>query len=141
MLLFFVMAFSPAAPEGQINFALPVRPGVVPGEVVRAPAPAPKPQLRWDLTITIRARRDGVYDGDISALSVEDSLGRRTALDSVAALRMHLKKLRVARQNAGAVSIQGDGRLRVVHLLAVIDACKAAGFRDVRLHSPGDNGP
>jgi biopolymer transport protein ExbD len=142
LLAFFIFTYHPSDLEGQMDLSLPVE------AASRAERPEnvdPQAQanrnaaleLPADLTVIIRTQHDGVNDGLISALRVEDRSGS-TDIDNLEKLRAHLKEAHGKAENKEAIKIQGDGRLKWDGIVQVMDVCREAGFANISFVPPAD---
>src|SRR5262249_10964774 len=94
-----------------------------------------------DLTVIVTTQIDGVNDGKINALFVEDRTGK-TPIDydeKLADLTKYLKEQRDRAEQA-SIRVQGDGRLRWEAMVKVRDACRKAGYDNVGFVQPPDFG-
>jgi len=138
LLFFFIVNFSPADREGQIDVALPTD-RVAAGGVIVEP-PDDEPDIPVGLTIRVRTQRDGVHDGEISALSVRDLAGRNDPIEDLDGLRRRLARLRREDGNQQTVKVEADPALQVRQLAKVMDVCRQAGFKNVGVGGPADQG-
>jgi biopolymer transport protein ExbD len=132
LLFFFIVNFHPADLEGQVDASLPGK-----GDVVQGPAPGGDPAelaIPADLTVRVRARQDGV--AGISAISVRGLAGKDEPVADLTALRNALARRREDGLR-GPVRVEGEGSLPVRSVLAVLDACRQAGYDDVGLAVAG----
>ena len=135
LLFFFIVNFQPTPTtiEGQMAMALPV-------ENARGPAVGPgggDPLFPSDLTVNVRTQLNGVNDGAISALTIHNAQGKEQAVEGgLPGLKAQLAQMRAGLQEKNNVKVQGDGKLKVKNLLAVMDACKQAGFENVSMVPP-----
>ncbi|MBL8799045.1 MAG: biopolymer transporter ExbD [Planctomycetia bacterium] len=143
LLFFFVLTYSPSsAMEGKMDFNLPAS-----GDY-RARAPEDvnldKPSdtdlaLPAQLTVLIKTVRDGVNDGNISALVVKTTDGE-TALPNLESLenflRQKIKDEGVS--NKDDIKIEAESRLKYACVIDVMDACLKSGFTRVGFNPPPD---
>jgi biopolymer transport protein ExbD len=144
LLFFFITSFNPADQEGQIEMALP-------SEVIKAtdkpdPQAAPdKDPLDFpvDLTVKVRTQLDGVNDGEISALFIQNIEGKQEPIDGgLTGLRNYLTKRHQETQGPSKdnIKVQGDSKLKVKSLMRVMDECRKAGYKNVSMVPPEDFG-
>jgi biopolymer transport protein ExbD len=143
LLFFFVLTYSPsAAMEGKMEFSLPAS-----GDY-RARAPEDvnldKPSdtelaLPAQLTVLIKTVRDGVNDGNISALVVKSTDGE-TALPNLEALENFLrhKVKEEGLSNKDDIKIEAESKLKYACVIDVMDACLRSGFTRVGFNPPPD---
>jgi biopolymer transport protein ExbD len=142
LLAFFVLTFHPqSAVEGKVEFGLPADPQArntvpEPPAVPAEPDPAPDEETR--LTVVVRSLRDGVSDGNISALLVQSPEGEMAVRD-LDELRRSLQQRR-GDSNKGQVRIAAEGRLKYGCLMDVMDTCIQSGFANVGFTTPPDWG-
>jgi biopolymer transport protein ExbD len=137
LLFFFVVNFRgmPLSLEGQLPVALPQERAVAPGNA----GPAGPAEFPSDLTVKVRTQLDGANDGAISALTIQNAQGKEQAVEGgLPGLKAQLKQMRGGLKEKSNVKVQGDCRLKVKNLMAVMDACKAAGFENVSMVPPED---
>jgi len=144
LLFFFIVNFSPADQEGQIDMALPSE------DITQAHKPedakpdvAPDKNLLEfpsDFTVKVRTQLDGTNDGDISALSVRNIEGKEEPIPDtdLTRLRDYLAKKREDMPNKDNIKVQGDKKLKVRSLMKVMDVCRQAGFKNVSMVAPED---
>lgn len=140
LLAFFILTFSPmSAVEGQLQFALPANGG---GRLERQELPPEPPtnepgDLTAPLTVVVRTVRDGLHDGNISALSLQ-TLEGEIAVPNLDALRAALEAKRG--ESAGQLKIAAESRLKYACLIDVMDTCLKSGFQNVGFATPPDLG-
>jgi biopolymer transport protein ExbD len=86
-----------------------------------------------DLTVVIEAGGGG----DVSKLLVKDKAASH-AVDDPKGLQAKLKEMRGDLVNKANIKIEAEGRLKYARLVAVMDACLAAGFTQVGFAPPPD---
>jgi biopolymer transport protein ExbD len=86
--------------------------------------------------VKVRTAQDGVNDGEISAISVRNGAGKEEPVDGLDGLRRHLVLLREVSDNKDDVRVEAEGTLRVRNLTKVMDACRQAGFKNVKMTGP-----
>jgi biopolymer transport protein ExbD len=95
------------------------------------------PESRPDLSVLVKASRDGINDGAISALIVQRSEGE-TPLSSLESLKEHVKEARPKLSNKELIRIIPEGALKYDEVVNVVEACVQSGFRAVVLAAPLD---
>ena len=95
-------------------------------------------ELPSDLTVIIRTQQDGVNNGIISALTLEQAAGQKPVND----LKGLAAELAEAKKTASndAIKIQGDGKLKWSAVVQVMDVCRKAGFNNISFVPPPDFG-
>jgi biopolymer transport protein ExbD len=94
-----------------------------------------------DLTVKVRTQFDaaGANDGAISALTITNAQAKEQSVEGgLDGLKAQLKQMRAGLTEKNNVKVQADAKLKVKHLMAVMDACKAAGFEHVSMVPPED---
>jgi biopolymer transport protein ExbD len=142
LLFFFIINFKPMPPEGVIATALPSEKVT---QNIKEKGPEKKeqtdtkePDFPSDLTVKVRTQ---LQSGDISHLAVLNNEGKEESVGSTLdALEAFLVKKRETLANKDAIKVQGDSALKVRNLIAVSDACRKAGFKDVSFVTPEDFG-
>lgn len=140
LLAFFILSFNPmSAIEGKLEFSLPANPGgrLEPLELPPEPPTEPPGALTAPLTLVVKTVRDGVNDGNISALVVQ-TLEGELAVPNLDALRVALQNKR--EESAGQIKIAAESRLKYACLIDVMDTCLKAGFQNVGFSAPPDLG-
>lgn len=150
LLFFFITLFDPSAAsrlvEGQMDLMLPKedKKGQASApEDVQPELPSDKedepPEIPADLTVIVTTQLDGVNDGNINSLAVEDRSGK-TNIDYDKKLTDLVKYLKEQREKSGNASIrvQGDSKLKWEAMVQVMDACRKAGFENVGFMQPPD---
>src|SRR5262245_27217512 len=95
LLFFFIINFHPAATtEGQIDLALPAGRDAQLGNPQEGIDPPPKDAFPADLTVEVRTQLDGVNDGDISALFVQNAQGGAVPVAGLDGLKRQLQAAR-----------------------------------------------
>ena len=137
LLAFFVLTFQAhSAMEGKVDFGLPPE-NSAPG-TGQAPAQEPGLDDNTKLTIVVRSLRDGINDGNISALLIQTPEGP-VAVRDLAELRQTLQQRR-GDGPGGEVRIAADCRLKYGVLMDVMDVCLQSGFGNVGFTTPPDLG-
>jgi biopolymer transport protein ExbD len=145
LLFFFIMSFNPADLEGQMDMSLPVDADKQAHDQkdVKQESKSdknPEPEFPSDLTVRVRTQLDGVNDGEISAIFVRNLEGKEEPVDGLPGLKRFLNNKRETLTNKEAIKLQGDGKLKVRSIMKVMDACRAAGFKNVSFVPPDDLG-
>jgi biopolymer transport protein ExbD len=149
LLAFFILIYRPSDLEGQMQLALPSMDAkAAPTKEKVDPKAAPQKESELDvpsdLTVIVKAQNDGVHNGDISELTVEDRAGPTTIRPATAeqtvtqALTKHLQRVRETVENKTAIKLQGDSKLKWDNVVQVMDACRKAGFENVSFVQPPD---
>lgn len=133
LLFFFIMHYKPSMMEGQMDMSLPAKVEAAAKDNNPNPVASDKPdeelKLPADLTIKVRAVKDGSpIHGTISQLAIQSRSGE-TVIPSLEALTEHLNKARDGLDNKDDVTIVGDSALRWSEVIRIMDACKKANFR------------
>lgn len=144
LLTFFIFTYHPAAIEGELSFSLPVLTNP------RGDVPDPGPLLPPDIdtseneqiNILLKAQRDGIHDGVLSAVLVQPAGGGETALAGLDELHQYLDKQRVtgALKTTGSIRLQSEGKLKYAFVIKAMDSCKQAGFVRIDFVPPPDLG-
>ena len=143
LLFFFVLTFQPAsAMEGKMDFSLPAA-GEAKAQRMEDVDPN-KPSdadlaLPAQITVLVKTIRDGVNDGNISALIVKSENGE-TAVPNLEALERFLKnKIEdAALSNKDDIKIEAESKLKYACVIDVMDACLRSGFKSVGFAPPPD---
>jgi biopolymer transport protein ExbD len=145
LLFFFIINFHPADLEGQMDMALP-------SEDVKAahnqkdqkeksaPDKEPIPEFPSDLTVEIRTQQDENSQGGISALFVRNLEGKKDLVNGLDGLKKYLEEKRATLAHKEAIKVMGDSKLRIKHVLKVMDVCRQAGFQNISFVPPEDFG-
>ena len=144
LLFFFIMNFNPADLEGQMDMSLP-------SEDVKAnkndkpdpnvaPPKTPEPEFPSDLTVQVRTQNAEGSEGGISAIFVKGIDGKEDPVNGLDGLKKYLEDKRATVTHKEAIKIRGDNKLRIKHLMKVMDICKAAGYTNTSLIPPEDLG-
>jgi biopolymer transport protein ExbD len=148
LLAFFVMTYHPSDLEGQMQLALPSA-STPAAHKQEQQDPTAKPEnnpvldLQSDLTVIAKTQNDGVNNGAISALTVEDTSGSSTIHvtgDQTIgdALTRYLQRIKDTVSNKSAIRLQADSRLKWDNVVQVMDACRKAGFENISFVPPPD---
>lgn len=134
LLFFFVINFHPADLEGQMDLMLPATTANAQPQVVPKPQPSGmEPEFPIDLTIRVISQGGPDSDGRITGLTVRTVEGREDIVADLDALQRYLRKAFPNLQNKESIRILPDSGVRLKHLMRVMDACRAAGLKDIRL--------
>jgi biopolymer transport protein ExbD len=143
LLAFFVMTYHPSDLEGQMDLSLPsevITRAEKKEDVDPNAKPDPKPlELPANLTVLVRTQQDGVNNGRISALTLQDEAGPQP-VDNLDKLKDELKKRRETVENKENIKIQADGKLKWESVIQVMDVCQQAGFKNISFVPPPDFG-
>ena len=143
LLAFFVMTYHPSDLEGQMDLSLPseaITRAEKKEDIDPNAKPDPKPlELPANLTVLVRTQQDGVNNGRISALTLQDESGPQP-VDTLDKLKDDLKKKRETVENKENIKIQADGKLKWESVIQVMDVCQQAGFKNISFVPPPDFG-
>jgi biopolymer transport protein ExbD len=145
LLFFFVVTYNPSDLEGQMDLSLPSE-QVAQAKNEKDVDPLSKPdknqslELPADVTVIVNTARDGVHDGAINALHIEERSGQihPNYDEKLEQLKAELLKIRERVENKDAIKIQGDSKLKWVEVVRVMDACRKAGFQNISFVPPPD---
>jgi biopolymer transport protein ExbD len=143
LLFFFVLTFKPhEAMEGKMDFHLPAA-GEARAQRMEDVDPN-KPSdadlaLPAQVTVLVKTIRDGVNDGNISALIIKTESGEQ-AVPNIETLERILKnkKDEGQLQNTDDIKIEAESKLTYACVIEVMDACIRAGFSRVGFSPPPD---
>ncbi|HZY87959.1 MAG TPA: biopolymer transporter ExbD [Gemmataceae bacterium] len=140
LLMFFIFTYHPSGMEGQMDLSLPsdAKARAKTPDQVDPKAEADKNPLEIpsDLTVIVRTQQDGVNNGIISALTLEQASGQKPVND-LKALESELAEARKASSHPN-IKIQGDGKLKWSAIVQVMDVCRKAGFNNISFVPPPD---
>ena len=144
LLFFFIMNFNPADLEGQMDMSLPseeikANKNDKPDPTV-APPKTPDPEFPSDLTVQVRTQNAEGSEGGISAIFVKGIDGKEDPVNGLDGLMKYLEDKRATVTHKEAIKIRGDNKLRIKHLMKVMDTCKEAGYTNTSLVPPEDLG-
>ena len=144
LLFFFIMNFNPADLEGQMDMSLPSE-DIKAAKDKQADPKAqvektPEPEFPSDLTVQVRTQNAEGSEGGISALFVKGLDGKEDPVNGLDGLQKYLEDKRKTVTHKEAIKIRGDNKLRIKHLMKVMDVCKAAGYTNTSLIAPEDLG-
>jgi biopolymer transport protein ExbD len=142
VLLFFILTYHPSALEGQVEMSLP--------DLAQAKAPRPesvKPdrsatgglELPSEVTVLLYIRRDGPRDGSLDRIVVQEKQGNKAIADKNA-LEKYLEKIRPGLANTHDIKLAGDSDLKNGTTMEIMDVCMRAGFTNIALGRPIDQG-
>jgi len=141
LMFFFIVNFNPTDLEGQVDLSLPseAEKAAHKREEQDPTSKADKDMdFPSDLTVKVRTQLQG---GDISNIAVLNNEGKEEPVGgNLESLEAFLVKKRETLANKNAIKVQGDSALKVRNLIAVSDACRKAGFKDVSFVTPEDFG-
>jgi len=140
LLFFFIINFKPMPAEGVMETALPSERVTqnTKEPIKKDQTDTKEPEFISDLTVKVRTQLQG---GDISNLAVLNNEGKEEPVGgNLESLEAFLVKKRETLANKNAIKVQGDSALKVRNLIAVSDACRKAGFKDVSFVTPEDFG-
>ncbi|MBY0523388.1 MAG: biopolymer transporter ExbD [Gemmataceae bacterium] len=141
LLTFFIFTYHPAGLEGQMDFSLPGA-GSAPApehtEIVCPPDVAP--EVKSQITVTLKAQRDGLNDGLLSAIIVRPTEGVEVALTGLPALAKYLKDRRDSPRGGAIddVQIQAESKLKYAFVMEAMDTCVQSGYQRVGFAPPPD---
>jgi biopolymer transport protein ExbD len=142
LLAFFIFTYHPSDLEGQMDLSLPSE-QVAQAQKQELVDPTSKPdknenlELPADVTVSANTQRDGVNDGALSALHIEERSGQLHP-NNLQQLKEELSKIRQRVENKEAIKIQADSKLKWNEVVKVMDACRAAGFQNISFVPPPD---
>ena len=149
LLFFFILVYKPANDEGEINYILPAPEATSNDKNPATPVPSgdeAELQFKAEITVLVRTQHDGTNDGKVNEVRIVQETGD-TAITirekpngeaDFSELVEVLKKKRPDLINQDDLFIQGDSRLYWSGMVAVMDACRKAGFANVGFKAPGD---
>jgi len=145
LLFFFIINFHPADLEGQMDMALPSEDVKAAHDQknidkTKAPEKNPTPEFPSDLTLKVRTQNDENSQGGISAIFVRNIEGKEELVNGLDGLKKYLNDKRATLTNKEGIKVLGDSKLRLKHVLKVMDVCRNAGFKDVSFVPPEDLG-
>lgn len=142
LLTFFIFTYHPSAIEGQMEFSLPAS-----GEArarTEADVDPNKPSetelaLKSQITVVIKAVRDGINDGTVSAVVVQTPSGE-SDVRTLAGLTEFLQRQRSSQDitNKDDIQIQAESKVRYAYVIDAMDRCVKAGFKHVGFSPPPD---
>jgi len=143
LLFFFVLTFKPAsAMEGKLEFSLPAS-----GEArarTEADVDPNRPSdtelaLKSQITVLLKAQRDGINDGVISAVVVQTPNGE-SDVRNLEGLARFLTNQRSSQDitNKDDIQIAAESKLKYAYVIDAMDTCLKAGFTRVGFAPPPD---
>ena len=142
LLFFFIMNFNPADLEGQMDMSLPSEDVKATKDDKPDPKKAPEktlePEFPSDLTVQVRTQNAEGSEGGISALFVKKLDAKEDPVNGLDGLKKYLEDNREKLTHKESIKIRGDSKLRIKHLMKVMDVCKAAGYTNTSLIAPED---
>jgi biopolymer transport protein ExbD len=144
LLAFFVITFRAAsATEGQLDMYLPrVQEARAkdPTQIDTSKETSAEPDDAADVTVSLTA----TSAGDLLAITVREKVEKAFLGASVpemcTALREYLNTVRAAGGNQNSIRIESAAQLKYSRVVDVMDACLAAGYRQVGFARPPDLG-
>ena len=100
----------------------------------------PEPEFPFDLTVQVRTQNAEGSLGGISAIFVKGLDGKEDPVNGLDGLKAYLEAKSKTITHKESIKIRGDNKLRIRHLMKVMDVCKAAGFTNTSLIPPEDLG-
>jgi biopolymer transport protein ExbD len=143
VLLFFIMTYHPSQLEGQMDLTLPdaaQAKAASPAEARPDQSAPGELELPSEITVLVKTQHDGVHDGGISQISVQERQGTKD-FPGLEELRKYLAEARSGLGNQNDIKIQADSALRYAFVMQIMDMCTRAGFRNVSFGPPPDLGP
>jgi biopolymer transport protein ExbD len=140
LLAFFVMTYHPSDLEGQMDLSLPsenITQAKSQEDVQTDAKPDPNKALELpaNVTVIVRTQMDGVRDGQISALTLQDLAGPHV-VDTLDKLAAELKERSKTVENKENIKIQADGKLKWEEVIKVMDVCQQTGFKNISFVPP-----
>jgi biopolymer transport protein ExbD len=137
LLTFFIFTYHPSAVEGQMDFSLPAASAEVqplPPQVIYVPG---DDQSR--LTIVLKAQHDGIADGALSLVLLQNP-GGEVPFRNLDELSRYLQEQRAAYGATPTIQIQAESKLKYAWVAGAMDSCLKAGFKQVGFAAPPDLG-
>jgi biopolymer transport protein ExbD len=140
LLAFFVMTYHPSDLEGQMDLSLPsenITQAKSQEDVQTDAKPDPNKALELpaNVTVIVRTQMDGVNNGRISALTLQDLAGPHV-IDNLDKLAAELKERSKTVENKENIKIQADGKLKWEEVIKVMDVCQQTGFKNISFVPP-----
>ncbi|MBY0523389.1 MAG: biopolymer transporter ExbD [Gemmataceae bacterium] len=142
LLTFFIFTYHPSAIEGQMDFSLPAS-----GEArarTEADVDPNKPSdtelaLKSQITVMLKAQKDGLNDGVISAVVVQTPNGE-SSFTNLEGLYKFLNDQRTSQDitNKDDIQIAAESKLKYAYVIDAMDTCLKAGFTRVGFAPPPD---
>jgi biopolymer transport protein ExbD len=145
LLFFFIINFHPADLEGQLDMALPsedIKQAHNQKDVKKEASVDKKPELEFqaDLTVKVRTQQAENSQGNIVGIFVSSIGGKDEPVQGLDGLKKYLVDKRVGLSNKEGIKVMGDSKLRIKHLMRVMDVCRNAGFEKVSMVPAEDFG-
>jgi biopolymer transport protein ExbD len=145
LLAFFIFTYHPSGLETQMDLALPANEAKAKDKESVNPNveshPTPDIDLPVDLTVIVTTP-DGPNRGDIASVDLLEAQGGRTSIPGpVEKLLPNLtevltkKKTEIA-SGRDAIKLQADKDIRWAKIVAVMDSCRSAGYKDISFAMP-----
>jgi biopolymer transport protein ExbD len=148
---FFIVIYHPSQLEGQMLLHLP---DLAEAKAAKPEEARPEQSMPGDLelpaevTVIARTTRpDGIQDGSITQVSVQERLGTKDIIKadqgskeipSLDGLRQYLQSIRSGLSNQHDIRIEAESGLRYEYVMQIIDLCTRAGFKNVGFAPPPD---
>lgn len=140
LLFFFIIMYRPHIMEGQMQMNLPQKAEPSGKPIEPNLTPDAEPKVDAEVTVLVKTQHDGINDGIISQMVVQER-GKETPVADLKALYEHLKKSRESLTNQDDIKLQGDSRLKWAGMVKVVDVCQKAGFKNPNFQAPPDRVP
>src|SRR5712692_3000626 len=148
---FFIVIYHPSQLEGQLLLNLP--------DAAQAKAAKPEDarpdqsmtgelELPAEISVIAKTKRsDGSQDGSITQISVQERLGTKDVfkqeqgskeVPNLDVLRKYLQSVRGSLSNQNDIKIEAESGLRYEYVMAIMDTCTRAGFKNVGFAPPPD---
>lgn len=137
LLFLFVCMYQPSSLEGQIQMRLPME-AEAKGDAT-APNLGEDPKVDAEITVRVKTDQGGLNVGGISQLLVIKE-GKETEVKDLKELLAKLKQMRENLTNTDDIKLQGDKQLKWDRMIAVVDACRQAGFKNPGFQAPPEPG-
>jgi len=144
LLFFFIINFRPADLEGQMDLALPSE-NEKQAHDQKNPDPSkavakdPQPEIQADLTLKVKTPGAQNASGAIESIVISDARLPKDKPEEVRdldALRQYLERKKKEGKIKDAIKVQGDGRLRMKHVIEVMDICRSTGIDKISFVQP-----
>lgn len=150
LLAFFIFTYNPSDLEGHMDLSLPAA-GEAKAKDMQQVDPKSTPdtelELPSEITVTLKGKLADPTEidkvlvqhraGETMLWSSDDNL---KGIDPLDALSAFLQRERVGLTNQNDIKIQADGRIRYRLIMAVMDRCAKAEFRNIGFAPPPDLG-
>lgn len=149
LLFFFVANFNPADLEGSMDLALPsasdekkdAKAAKEEKDVDKEAGADKDPVFEADYTIKVRTQGGENSDGSITDIAIRSISGKEKSVGAdLKALEDYLTELKGGgkEKSKDAIKIQGDSRLRIKHVMEVMDTCRKLGYTNISFVKPED---